>query len=113
MALNTNINIHDFIEINFIFKFDDIVKFNSIKFIHRGFYNKVPINLQIRLIKNKNDSNKCIRKASITSRNLFRLTNIGVKYWNNLLIIYPYSITYIYICIYFIFMFIFYVNFIK
>ena len=37
---------------NFIFKFDDIVKFNSIKFINRGFYNKLPINLQIRLIKN-------------------------------------------------------------
>ena len=69
---------------NFIFKFDDIVKFNYIKCIHRGFYNKLPINLQIRLIENKNYSNKCIRKASRTSRYLFRLTNIGVKYWNNL-----------------------------
>ena len=69
---------------NFIFNFDDIVKFNSIKCIHRGFYNKLQINLQIRLIKNKNYCNKFIRKASRTSRNLFRLTNIGVKYWNNL-----------------------------
>ena len=57
---------------------------NSITFIHRGFYNKLPINLQIRLIKNKNDYNKCISKAFRTSRNLFRLTNIGVKYGNNL-----------------------------
>ena len=64
---------------NFIFKFNDFVKFNSIKFIHRGFYNKLPINLQIRLIKNKNYCNKFIRKTSRTSRNLFRLTNIGVK----------------------------------
>ena len=39
----------DFIQSNFIFKFDDVVKFNSIKFIHRGLYNKLPINLQIRL----------------------------------------------------------------
>ena len=69
---------------NFIFKFDDIVKFNSIQFIHIGFYNKLPINLQIRLIKNKNYCNKFIRKASRTSRNLFRLTDIGVKYRNNL-----------------------------
>ena len=69
---------------NFIFKFDDTVKFNSIKCIHRGFYNKLPINLQIRLIKNKNYCNTFIRKASRTCRNLFRLTNIGVKYWNNL-----------------------------
>ena len=68
---------------NFIFKFDDVVKFNSIKCIHRGFY-KLTINLQIRLIKNKNYCNKFIRKASRTSRNLFHLTNIGVKYWNNL-----------------------------
>ena len=37
IILNTNINIHDFMQRNFIFKFDDIVKFNSIKFIHRGF----------------------------------------------------------------------------
>ena len=84
IILNTNINIHDFMQSNFIFKFDDIFKFNSIKFIHRGFYNKLPINLQIRLIKNKNYCNTFIRKASRTSRNLFRLTNIGVKYWNNL-----------------------------
>ena len=84
IILNTNINIHDFMQSNFIFKFDDIVKFNSIKCIHRGFYNKLPINLKIRLIKNKNYCNKCIRKTSRTSRNLFRLTNIGVKYWNNL-----------------------------
>ena len=34
IILNTNINIHDFIQSNFIFKFDDIVKFNSIKCIH-------------------------------------------------------------------------------
>ena len=61
--LNTNINIHDFMQSNFIFKFDDIVKFNSIKCIHIGFYNKLPINLQIRLIKNKNYCNKFIRKA--------------------------------------------------
>ena len=57
--------------------FIDIVKFNSIKCIHRGFYNKLPINLHIRLIKNKNDCNKF-------SRNQFSLTNIDVKYWNNL-----------------------------
>ena len=69
---------------NFICKFDYIVKFNSIKCIHRGFYNKLRINLQIRLIKNKKYCNKFIIKASRTSRNLFRLTNIGVKYWNNL-----------------------------
>ena len=54
IILNTNINIHDFMQSNFIFKFDDIVKFNSIKCIHRGFYDKLQINLQIRLIKNKN-----------------------------------------------------------
>ena len=30
IILNTNINIHDFMQSNFIFKFDDIVKFNSI-----------------------------------------------------------------------------------
>ena len=30
IILNTNINIHDFMQRNFIFKFDDIVKFNSI-----------------------------------------------------------------------------------
>ena len=57
IILNTNININDFMQSNFIFKFDDIVKFNSIKFIHRSFYNKLPINLQIRLIKNKNYCN--------------------------------------------------------
>ena len=72
IILNTNINIHDFMQRN------------SITFIHRGFYNKLSINLQIRLIKNKNDYNKCISKAFRTSRNLFRLTNIGVKYGNNL-----------------------------
>ena len=82
--LNKNINIHDFMQRNFIFKFYDVVKFNSIKFIHRGFYDKLPINLQIRLIKNKNYCNKFIRNASRTSRNLFCLTNIGVKYWYNL-----------------------------
>ena len=38
---------------NFIFKFDDIVKLNSIQFINRRFYNKLPINLQIRLLKIK------------------------------------------------------------
>ena len=69
---------------NFIFKLYDIVKFNSIKCIHRGFYNKLPINLKIRLIKNKNYCNTFIRKASRISRNLFRLKNIGVKYWNNI-----------------------------
>ena len=31
IILNTNIKIHDFMQSNFIFKFDDIVKFNSIK----------------------------------------------------------------------------------
>ena len=41
------------ISCNFIFKYDDIVKFNSIKCINRGFYNTLPINLQIRLVKNK------------------------------------------------------------
>ena len=64
---------------NFIFKFHDIVKFNSIKCIHRGFYNKLPIHLKIRHIKNKNDCNKFIRKESRTSRYLFGVTNIGVK----------------------------------
>ena len=34
IILNTNINIHDFMQRNLIFKFDDIVKFNSIQFIH-------------------------------------------------------------------------------
>ena len=32
--INVNINIHDFMQRNFIVKFDDIVKFNSIQFIH-------------------------------------------------------------------------------
>ena len=52
IILNININIHDFMQRNFIFKFDDIVNFNSIKCIHRVFYNKSKMNLQIRL-KNK------------------------------------------------------------
>ena len=65
---------------HFIFKFNDFVKFNSIKYIHICFYNKLPIHLKIRLIKNKNDCNKFIRKASRTFRKLFRVTNIGVKY---------------------------------
>ena len=67
-----------------MFKFDDIVKFNSIKCIHRGFYNKLPINFQIRIVNNNNYCNTFIRKASRTSKNLFRLTNIVVKYLNNL-----------------------------
>ena len=71
-------NIHDFMLINFIFKFDDVVKFNSITFIHRFFYTKLLINLQIRLIKNKNYYNKFIRNVFRTYRNLFSLTNIGV-----------------------------------
>ena len=33
----------------FYFKYDDVVKLNYIKFIHRSFYNKLPFNLQIRL----------------------------------------------------------------
>ena len=65
-----NIFIRDFMQRNFIFKFN-VVNFNSIQFIHIGFYNKLPINLQFRLIKNKNYYNKCIKKASISSRNLF------------------------------------------
>ena len=83
IIINTNINIHDCMQSNYIFKFDDDVKFNFIQFIHRGFYNKLPINLQIRL-NNTNYCNTFIRKSSRTSGHLFRLTNTGVKYWNNL-----------------------------
>ena len=40
----------------------------------------IPLNLQIRLIKNKNYCNKCIRKASRTSKLI--LFN---KYWRKVL----------------------------
>ena len=70
---------------NFIFKFDDVVKFNSIKLYIEFSIINYQLICKSNLLKIKcNYCNKFIRKASRTSRNLFRLTNIGVKYWNNL-----------------------------
>ena len=56
---------------NLIVNFDDVVKFNFIKCIHRGIINYQLIYYFV--IKNKNYCNNFIRKVSSrTSRNLFR-----------------------------------------
>ena len=67
-----------------IWSFDTLVKFNSLKFIYRGYNNLLTINIQYRLKKNTYNQDKFIRGISRISRNLFRVTNIGVSHCNYL-----------------------------
>ena len=65
-----------------IWSFNTFVKCNSLKY--RGYNNLLPLNIQYRLKKNTYNPDKFIRGSSRTSRNLFRVTNIGVSHLNSL-----------------------------
>ena len=69
-----------------IWSFDTLLKCYLLKliYIYKGYNNVLSLNIQYRLTKNTYNPDNCIRGSSRTSRNLFRVTNIGVSHWNSL-----------------------------